>query len=87
VGGKEAVGAMSVAEGLTCAAGMAAYVLTGNGRVDWELVPSLALGSFLSVPLAVLSVKRMPVGKIRWVIGSAVTASGLFTLLGSCSCA
>jgi uncharacterized membrane protein YfcA len=56
-------------------------VLTGSGRVDWELVPSLALGSILSVPLAVLSMKRMPVCKMRWVIGSAVTVSGLLTLI------
>jgi uncharacterized membrane protein YfcA len=87
VRGKEAVGAMSLAEGLTCAVGLASYMLTGSGRVDWELVPSLALGSILSVPLAVLSVKRMPVGKMRWVIGSAVTASGLFTLLRLYGCA
>jgi len=35
----------------------------------------------LSVPLATLTVKKIPVGKMRWVIGIAITVLGLFTLV------
>ena len=80
VGEREAVGITSLAEGLACIVGVAAYLLTGNGAVDWGLAPSLALGAVLSVPLAALTVKKAPVGKMRWAIGGAVTALGLFTL-------
>jgi uncharacterized membrane protein YfcA len=81
VGEREAVGITSLAEGLACIVGVAAYALTGNGAVDWRLAPSLALGAVLSVPLAALTVKKIPAGKMRWVIGSAVTVLGLFTLI------
>ncbi len=78
---KAAIGITSLAEGLVCIVGVIAYVLTGNGGVDWRLAPSLALGAMLSVPLATLTVKRIPMRKLRGVIGSAVTALGLFTLI------
>jgi uncharacterized membrane protein YfcA len=80
VGEKEAVGITSLAEGLTCVVGVIAYVLTGNGVIDWRLAPSLALGALFSMPLAVLTVKKVSVGRMRWAIGSAVTALGCFTL-------
>ena len=81
VGEKEAIGITALSEGLACVVGVVVYALTGNGAVKWDLAPSLALGAVLSVPLAALTVKKMPVGKMRWAIGSAVTALGLFTLV------
>ncbi|MBN1977513.1 MAG: sulfite exporter TauE/SafE family protein [Anaerolineae bacterium] len=80
VGEKEAIGITALSEGLACIVGVTAYVLTGDGIVDWGLAPSLALGALLSVPLAALTVKKAPVGKMRWAIGGAVTALGLFNL-------
>jgi len=80
VGEKEAIGITSLAEGLVCIVGVLTYVLTGNGGVDWGIAPSLVLGAVLSVPFATLTVKKAPVQKMRWAIGSAVTALGLFTL-------
>ena len=81
VDGKGAIGITSLAEGLVCIVGVLAYALTGNGGVDWGLAPSLVLGAVLSVPLAAFTVKKMPLNKMRWAIGSAVTALGLFTLV------
>lgn len=81
VDGKGAIGITSLAEGLVCIVGVLAYTLTGNGAVDWELAPSLILGAVLSVPLAALTVRKAPVQKLRWAIGIAVTALGLFTLI------
>jgi uncharacterized membrane protein YfcA len=77
---KEAISITSLAEGLVCIVGVLAYMLTGNGAVDWQLSPSLVLGAVLSVPFAALTVKKMSMRKLRWAIGSAVTALGLYTL-------
>jgi len=81
VDGKEAIGITSLAEGLVCLVGVLAYALTGNGGVDWELAPSLILGAVFSVPLAALTVRKAPLQKMRWAIGIAITALGLFTLV------
>ena len=81
VDGKGAIGITSLAEGLVCIVGVLAYMLTGNGAVNWGLAPSLVLGAVLSVPLAAFTVKKMPVRKLRWAIGITVTILGLFTLV------
>jgi len=81
VDGKGAIGITSLAEGLVCIVGVLAYTLTGNGTVDWGLAPSLILGAVLSVPFAALTVKKVPMQKMRWAIGIAVTVLGLFTLV------
>jgi uncharacterized membrane protein YfcA len=81
MGEKEAIGITSLAEGLVCIVGVLAYVLTGNGGVDWGLAPSLILGAVLSVPFAALTVKKIPLHKMRWAIGTAITALGVFTLV------
>jgi hypothetical protein len=80
VEGREAIGITSLAEGLACLVGVLTYQLTGNGGVDWTLAPSLALGAMLSVPLAAITVKKIPMRQMRGAIGVAVTALGLFTL-------
>ena len=77
---KGAIGITSLAEGLVCIVGVVMYYLTGNGGVDWGLAPTLVLGAVLSVPFAALTVKKIPMRKMRWAIGSAVTVLGLFTL-------
>jgi uncharacterized membrane protein YfcA len=81
MGEKEAIGITSLAEGLVCIVGVLAYVLTGNGGVDWGLAPSLILGAVLSVPFATLTVRQIPLHKMRWAIGTAITALGVFTLV------
>ncbi len=80
VDGKGAIGITSLAEGLVCLVGVLAYTLTGNGAVDWGLSPSLILGAVLSVPFAAFTVKKMPVQKLRWAVGIAITVLGIFTL-------
>jgi uncharacterized membrane protein YfcA len=78
---KGAIGITSLAEGLVCIVGVLAYVLTGNGGVDWGLAPSLALGAVLSVPFAALTVRKVPLHSMRWSIGTAITALGMFSLV------
>jgi uncharacterized membrane protein YfcA len=77
---KEAIGITSMAEGLVCIVGVIAYAVTGNGGVDWSLAPSLVLGAVCSVPLAALTVKKLPMRGMRWSIGAATTVLGLVTL-------
>ena len=77
---KEAIGITSLAEGLVCIVGVTMYMLTGNGGVDWGVAPSLVLGAVLSVPFAAFTVKKISIRKMRWAIGVAVTALGIFTL-------
>jgi uncharacterized membrane protein YfcA len=81
VGEREAIGITSLAEGVACLVGVSAYALGAGANIDWSLAPSLVLGGVLSVPLAAFSVSRMPVRKMRWAIGSVVTALGAFTLV------
>lgn len=76
-----AIGITSLAEGLVCIVGVLAYKLTGNGTVDWGLAPPLVVGALLSVPLATITVKRIPMRKMRWAIGIAVTMLGLSILI------
>jgi hypothetical protein len=81
VDGKGAIGITSLAEGLVCIVGVLTYVLTGRGAIDWGLAPSLILGAVLSVPLAAITVKKIPVQKLRWAIGINVAALGVFALV------
>jgi uncharacterized membrane protein YfcA len=81
VGEREAIGITSLAEGAACLVGVVAYAVSGSVVIDWGLAPSLVLGGLLSVPLAAFSVSKIPVRRMRWAIGSAVTALGAFTLV------
>jgi hypothetical protein len=77
---KTAVGITSLAEGLTCLVGLIAYALTSSGSIDWRLVPAMAIGALLSVPLAGITVKWMGEARLRLAVGIAVTLLGGWTL-------
>jgi len=81
VGEKEAIGITSLAEGLTCLVGVAAYAITGADNTDWRLAPTLILGAVLSVPFSAITVKNLPVSRMRWVIACGVAGLGAFTLM------
>ena len=80
---KRAVGITSLAEGLTCLSGLAAYVAT----VGWSCALSprlalpLALGALVSTPLAAYSVRRLDAARFRRFVGLAMIALGLLTIL------
>lgn len=78
---KGAIGITSLAEGLVCLVGVVTYLLTGGSAIDWQLAPSLALGALMSVPLAALTVRKMPLRHMRWAIGICVTVLGIYTLV------
>jgi uncharacterized membrane protein YfcA len=80
VRGRNAVGIASLAEGITCMAGVAVYILSG-ASISWQLAPSLLIGSVLSVPIAVYVVSRIKPGQLTLLIGGVSTTLGGYTLM------
>ena len=77
---KSAIGITSLAEGLTCIIGVTMYVVYPQ-EIDWSLFPYLVIGAVLSVPISVLTVKRLKTVKLRNIIGVITILLGSFTLL------
>lgn len=80
ISSKQAVGITSLCEGLTCLVGLGAYLLL-RGDLDWSLVIPLTLGALFSVPLATLTVRRMPEKYMRGTVGIATLLLGALTLM------
>ena len=80
VNAKNSIGITAFAEGVTCFVGVAAYLILGT-HIDWGLAPYLVVGSLISVPLSVHTVKRMKTKEFTLIIGIATTLLGLFTLI------
>lgn len=76
---RHAVGITSIAEAFTCVVGLGAYALL-TGSPDWSLAVPLAAGALLSVPIATLTVRRMPEGVIRGAVGVLTLILGLVSL-------
>lgn len=76
---KSAVAITSVAEAFTCLTGLGAYTVLSGG-LDWTLATPLALGALLSVPMATLTVKRIPESFIRGAVGVVTVILGLVSL-------
>lgn len=79
VRGRNAVGIASLAEGITSAVGVAAY-LASSVSISWHLAPSLLLGAILSAPIAAFVVSRIPVGRLTLLIGGLSAVLGSYTL-------
>jgi len=80
VKGRNAVGITSLAEGLTCAVGVAAYFLT-KSVIDWRLAPYLIIGAVISVPFAALTVKKIKTRTLAIIIGIVTLILGVFTII------
>lgn len=80
VDGKNAIGITSLAEGLTCIAGVITY-LSICETVDWSLAPYLVIGAVVSVPFSALTVRRIKTDRLRLVIGIVTLCLGLLTLV------
>mgnify|MGYP006286051057 CR=1 FL=1 len=77
---RSAIGIASLAEGITSAVGVAAYLCSGV-PLGWQLAPSLLLGALLSVPISAYVVSRLPTERLTLVIGSMSTGLGVYTLV------
>lgn len=73
---KHAVAITSLTEGLTCFVGLIAYLVMG-GTLYWALAIPLLLGALLSVPVATLTVSKIPETFIRGSVGIVTCLLGL----------
>lgn len=80
ISSRTAVGITSLAEGITSAVGVIAYILSA-ATINWHLAPSLLLGAVLSVPVAAYVVSRMPAKRLTVGIGSLCSLLGIYTLV------
>lgn len=81
VEGKNAIGITSLAEGVTCALGVAIYFFTAKDLVDWRLAPIIITGALCSIPFSVKSVKIMPAKLLKGFIAAATIILGIVTLM------
>ena len=79
--GRHAVGITSLAEGLTCLVGVICYIFVAGKSVDWGIGPWIISGAVLSVPLSVVSVKKITTGRLTMAIGILTVVLGSFTIL------
>lgn len=77
---KHAVAITSLAEALTCLVGLVAYVFI-QGQIDWMLAVPLTAGAILSVPMATLTVRRLPESLMRGSVGVVTCLLGVFAFL------
>lgn len=77
---KQAVAITSLAEALTCFVGLTAYIVM-RGSLDWVLVVPLTAGAMLSVPMATLTVRRLPEGFMRASVGVVTCVLGLLAFV------
>lgn len=77
---KHAVAITSVAEGLVCLVGLIAYLIMG-GTLCWALAIPLLLGAVLSVPIATLTVCKLPETFMRGSVGVVTILLGLLTFV------
>jgi hypothetical protein len=81
VDGRSAVGITSLAEGLTCAVGVLAYIFISKKPLDWALAPWVIIGAVLSVPLSAKSVKIMNEKKLKLAIALLTLTLGTVTII------
>ena len=76
---KNAVAITSVAEAFTCVVGLGAYLALGR-QINWGLTIPLVAGALLSVPIATLTVRRLPEKGLRLIVGVVTLALGALAL-------
>ncbi|MDD4201959.1 MAG: sulfite exporter TauE/SafE family protein [Candidatus Omnitrophica bacterium] len=80
VEGKSAVGITSLAEGLTCAVGIATYFIVSGNNLNLQLVTCITAGAILSVPFSVKSVKKITEKRLKLAIAVLTIILGVLTL-------
>ena len=76
---KPAIAITSIAESFTCVIGLAAYLVLGR-EINWGLTIPLVGGALLSVPIATLTVRRLPEKNLRLIVGVVTIALGALAL-------
>jgi uncharacterized membrane protein YfcA len=76
---KSAVAITSVTESFTCVVGLAAYLALGR-QINWGLTLPLVTGALMSVPIATLTVRRLPEKGLRLIVGLVTLTLGALAL-------
>jgi hypothetical protein len=76
---KNAVAITSLAESVTCLAGLLTYFFMG-ATVDWSLAPVITVGALMAIPFTALTVKKINPEKMTSLMGVFITLLGLMTL-------
>ncbi|HEY3358171.1 MAG TPA: sulfite exporter TauE/SafE family protein [Polyangia bacterium] len=77
---RAAVATTAIAEALVCVAAVVAYYAAGQ-RIPLYLVLPLVAGAILSTPLSAFTLRRLPPGLVRRLMGFAIVALGLWALV------
>jgi hypothetical protein len=80
VNAKNAVGITAFAEAITCLVGFILYLVMGK-TIDWKLTGFLVVSASIAVPVAAITVKTLPINRLRKYIGILITILGALTLL------
>ncbi len=78
---KSAIGITSFAEGCVCFVALLTYYFTNSSFIDFELATPLVIGSFLSVPAAVLTVRVLPPVYIRKIMAGSMVFLAILTVI------
>ena len=76
---KNSIGVTTLAEALVCVVAFVGYVLV-KGDIYWVLAAATSIGSVIAAPLAALTVRKVNLSKLKFVIGIATSMLGALTL-------
>ncbi len=77
---RKAVAITSLCESLTCAVGLIAYLVL-RGSIEWALALPLTMGAMLSIPMATMTVKKVPEKALQGTVGIATCLLGVLSLV------
>lgn len=80
VDSRNAVGITSVAEAITCLAGVILYLVIPSEQTSWHLTPFIVIGAVLSVPLSAKSVKFISPARLKLAIAVLTILLGSWTI-------
>jgi len=80
VNSTNAVAITSLAEGLTCLVGVITYILIAKNPCDWKLALWITLGAVFSVPLSVITVKKINAKMLKVSIAILTIILGTVTI-------
>lgn len=78
---RQAVASTSFSEAVVCVASLIIYFSFNGSHIDIPLLIALFVGTAISVPFAVFTVKYLPLGKLQPYIGGGTIILGIMTLI------
>jgi uncharacterized membrane protein YfcA len=78
---KEAVASTSFSEAIVCVSALTIYILAGGTFINVSLMLYLLIGAIASVPVAVLTVKYLPIEKLTYFVGFTTIILGTIILI------